>query len=553
MPDLLTTLQGHDLGFLKIVASAWGIELNAPDAHSGLPALVNGILESTMIAEVIETLPEEAQNALHSLIQNEGRLLWATFVRQFGDLRRMGPARRDRERPDLRPAWTTEILWYRAMIGKAFLNPPGETEPQEYAYIPDDLLALMPTLQGPTPLPPGRPATPNECAQPVLVSDWILDETCTLLAAMRIGMSEAEIGALKWRIPPGVLKGLLSAAELLDYDGMPHPENTRAFLEAPRGKALALLVQDWREDKHFNELRLLPGLKFEGDWTNDALATRRAVNDLISQAPENQWWNIASFITAVHEQQPDFLRPSGDYDSWFIQQVSTGSYLRGFGSWYEVEGALLRFMITGPMHWLGLLDLAAPEAGAEPTAFRLSQWEEALWMGRAPEGLPDENGTVRVSAEGRLRLTALTPRAVRYQVARFCQWEGEQEGSPREYTYRITPAALERASVQRLRPSQFLGLLRRYCEGPFPPNLTQALERWEQTGTQAVVERVTLLRVTSVEILAALRKGRAARCLGETLNETTVLVRPGMEEHLMAALVEAGYLPGAKLEGVSGV
>ena len=73
-------------------------------------------------------------------------------------------------------------------------------------------------------------------------------------------------------------------------------------------------------DINFNELRLLPGLKFEGDWTNDPLRTRQAILELVSQIPENRWWSLAAFVAAVREQHPDFQRPAGDYDSWFIRQ-----------------------------------------------------------------------------------------------------------------------------------------------------------------------------------------------------------------------------------------
>ena len=543
------TLQKHDLGFLKMIASAWGIELSAPDVHTALPIVVNGILNHPMIDEFIESLPEEAQGALSALMQNEGRMAWMAFTRRFGELRRMGAARRDRERPDLKPAWTTEILWYRALIGRDFLDLAGQTEPQEYAYIPDDVLMLLPTLQPSTPPPPGRPATPVECAHPLLANSLILDDACTLLAALRLKWSDSELNQLAMETPAQILKGLLDAAHLLDGEGLPHPERARAFLEASRGKALALLAQAWMEDHAFNELRLLPGLKFEGEWDNDPFHAREIILNFASQTPENQWWNLASFVTAIYEQQPDFQRPAGDYDSWFIREESSGAYLRGFSSWDEVDGELIRFLIIGPMHWLGLLDLASSEPGGAITAFRLSRWSEQLWHGNAPQDLPGEDSPVRISAEGRLRLAALTPRTIRYQVARFCQWETFKSGDgPREYVYRITPTALERARAQGLRPSQLLNLLRRHSDGPIPPSLAQALERWEQSGTQAVIEKITLLRVNSPEILAALRKGRANRFLGEALNETTILVRPGMEEQLLTALAEAGYLAKSAIE-----
>lgn len=558
MPDLEQSLQGHDLGFLKIVAGAWGIELTAPDAATALPIVVQRIIEHPDFAEVIETLPQDAKNVLVALVQNEGRLLWAAFVRKYGDVRRMGSARRDRERPDRKPTSAAEVLWYRGLIGRAFLSLPTANEPQEYAYIPDDLLPLLPGLRGDTPLPFGRPATPNESAAPVLANDSILDHACTLLAALRMKMTGQALARLDLGgIPLEALRGLLQAARLLDYDGLPHPESTRVFLASPRADALALLTKAWIEDKTFNELRLLPDLKFEGEWSNDALHARTVILDLVSQIPENRWWSLLAFIAAIHEQQPDFQRPAGDYDSWFIRQESSGNYLRGFTSWNEVDGALVNFIITGPMHWLGMVDLARNEPTLDegggkpgvPTALRLSRWAAALWHGEAPEQLAVEDAKIRTSPDGRLVIPALVPRATRYQIARFCRWEGEKERPGRaEYFYRLTPSALERAAAQGLRAGQLIALLRRHNEGPLPPALVQSLERWESAGTQVLVDRVVLLRVNSPEILTTLRKTRAARWLGEALNETTVMVRPGMEEQVQNGLLEIGYLSEAKFE-----
>ncbi len=543
MPDLEHTLQGHDLGFLKIIARGWGIELTAPDTVTALPLLVKGILDHQDFSEVIEALPQDAKNVLLTLLAGEGRMGWAAFTRKYGEVRRMGPARRDRERPDLRPTTAAEVLWYRGLLGRAFLTQPGEGEPQEFAYIPDDIMVLLPALRADTPPPLGRPATPVEAAHPIPATDRILDHACTLLAALRTGVDPAP-HLPKNGITAEALKGLLNAARLLDYDGIPHPERTRAFLGSPRAKALSQLVSGWLEDKTFNELRLLPGLKFEGEWTNDPLRSRKALLELVGQIPENRWWSLSALVSAIHEQQPDFQRPSGDYDSWFIRSAETGAYLRGFGAWDEVDGALVRFLICGPMHWLGLVDLASSEEGGPPTALRLSAWAADLWHGNAPEGLPAEDAPLKAASDGWLTIPPLTPRAVRYQVARFCEWGPEKDS---QYRYRIIPSALERARNQGLRPSQLIGLLRKHSKETVPPHLVQALERWEATGTQAVVEKVSILRVTSPEVLAALRKTRAARALGDSLNETTVLVRAGQEELVLTALAEIGYLAEARL------
>ncbi len=541
MPDLFHSLQGRDLGFLRNVANLWGIELKAPDVHTALPALVEALSDRQLVEEVVEALPGEVQAALGALLQNEGRLPYAVFSRRFGSIREMGAARRERQRPHLTPTSPAEWLWYRALISRAFFATP--TEPQEFAFIPDDLLALLPGLPGEAPQPPGRPATPGECGHPLPASERILDHACSLLAALRLGWKASEIPASGWEMLPAALQTLLADAGLLDAHGLPLPEATRAFLEAGRGEALALLARAWLESRDFNELRLLPGLAFEGEWKNDPLRTRRFLLDVLASLPAGTWWNLPALIADLRERHPDFQRPAGDYDSWFIRRESDGEFLRGFAHWEEVDGALIRFCVCGPLHWLGIVDLAAAEAQATPNAFRRSAWGEALLRGEAPQGLPAEDAPLRVFPGGRLRIPARAPRSVRYQIARACQW-GEE--TPEEYGYRLTPASLERARKQGLRVSHLLSLLRRYASAPPTPSLVQALERWELNGAQARLEEATVLRLGSPEMLEALRRSRAARFLGDPLGPTAVIIKPGSREKVVAALIEMGYLPEAR-------
>ena len=118
----------------------------------------------------------------------------------------------------------------------------------------------------------------------------------------------------------------------------------------------------------------MPRLRVEGSWQNDPLHARQATLQFLSPLPPGVWWSLNAFIEAVKQTHPDFQRPAGDYDSWYLYDTSTETFLRGFEHWDEVDGALLRYLITGPLHWLAILDLASPEPGKPPSAFRLSPW-----------------------------------------------------------------------------------------------------------------------------------------------------------------------------------
>jgi hypothetical protein len=337
---------------------------------------------------------------------------------------------------------------------------------------------------------------------------------------------------------------MLGTAGLLDESGVPVPEPARAFLEVGRGEGLAQLVRAWKQSTSFNELRLLPNLSAEGKWENDPLRARQVVLSFLSGIPAGTWWSLASFVAAIKQRNPDFQRPAGDYDSWFIREISSGEFLRGFAHWDEVDGALIRYILTGPLHWLGVLDLATPEAETEVTAFRFSGWSDTLLQGRPPQGMPLEEQPLLVRSDARLSARRLTPRRVRYQVARFCEWEKE---TPDGYQYRITPASLKRAQQQGLTVAQLLALLNRHVK-TIPPSMVKALERWDQHGSEARLEKVVVLRVSSAEVLQALRKSRAARFLGDPLGPTVVVVKPGSIEKVLAALAELGYLGEARVD-----
>lgn len=546
MPDLTQSLRGRDLGHLRILAERWGLEFEAPDAHTGLQRLAPLILNPELIEEIVTALPNEVRDALDDLLRQGGQIPWAQFIVRHGKIREMGANRRDRERPDRDPQSPAEWLWYRALIARAFFDTPdGATE---YAFIPEDLAALLPPARVTAPDHPeplGRPASPVERTHRLPVTDHLLDHATTLLAALRLSQTptpKAERGSQDSLLPAeeglGMrVQALLTLHGLLGPDHTPLPDPTRAFLEAPRGDALTQLVQTWLTSPAFDELRQLPGLQAEGDWKNDPLRTRRVLLRYLKDIPPHTWWSLNAFIAALKQQHPDYQRPTGEYDSWYLKDTATGEFVRGFEHWDDVDGALVRYLVTGPMHALGLLDLAAPDKDSPPAAFRWSGWADALING-APPKLGEETGKVFVRSDGRVMVPRVAPRAVRYQIARFCQWDDEKGD---EYRYRLTPSSLARAREQGLRAGHLITLLAKHSDG-IPPNVTKALKEWETQGAEARVAKVSVLRVSAPEILQALRESKSKRFLGDILGPTTIIVKPGAEEKVLAALVEMGYL-----------
>ena len=542
MPDLSQSLQSHDISHLRIVAGFWGFELVSPDPQIALHELIAGMLAPLPVNEMVDSLPGEARLALEALVADKGRLPWQEFVRRFGDLRDAGIGRRDRQQVHFKPISSTEILYYRALLGRAFFET--STGLQEFAYIPEDLLTLLPAIRRQDDPVIGRLATPLERSHPLPASDRILDDACTLLAGLRLGWKVLPDGfplslpaetLLEFLLIAGLIEQPVGESSLL----VARAEAVKEFLEEPRSSALLRLVRAWLASTRFNELHQVPGIICEGTWSNDPLATRLFILGLLGRIPEGKWWSLPAFIWMIHETIPDFERPAGDFGSWLIRRHGDDTFLHGFEHWEDVDGALIRYLLTGPLFWLGIVDLAASEPGGAVTAFRLSGWSASLLHDQKPPGFPLETGKLHASANGRISIPRLLPRTVRYQIARFSAWESSKND---EYRYRLTPKSLTTAMQQGLKVSHLLPLLNKYAAAPLPPAFVRALNRWELNGTQARLERPVILHLSHPDVLEELRSSRAGRFLGEVLGPTTVVVKPGASFKILSALAELGLL-----------
>ena len=607
MPALHRILADHDLGLLRLIAELWGVTLSAGNQREAADELAARMLAPALAEEVIDALPRDARAGFDQLAR-EGRQLLASFTRRYGELRAMGAARRDRERPWANAPSASEVLWYRGLIGRAFFD--AGRGPEEFVFIPDDLRSLAyvaNAAQTPArPDPPGRPAPPLPEGQPRAPEAGGLnasglnasginasginasginasgDDAVTLLAYLQVVAVrlEAAPGATPALLAPAThragLARFLRQPAALDFNlhllrqlsltedaaGEPvklAPERVQPFLQASAPERARQLAEAWRDSREWNDLLALPGLIFEGkSWRNDPHAARQAILALLAQVPVGQWWSLESFVAAVKDRQPDFQRPAGDYDSWYIRDANRGAFLRGFENWDRVDGALVRWLLEQPLAGLGLLEFSGERPAAR--AFRLTPYGAALlglagWP-EAPEPAPLEvaagaGGLVRALAgEGAGPAQAAASGYDRFQLARIGDWLPPEPAAAASganalvYPYRLSPASLARAARKGISPGRVLTFLERAAAGqPGLPALAAALRRWEQKGAEASLGERVVLRLATPELLASLRQAPGlGELLGEALGPAAVAVRPADLEQVQAALWELGIL-----------
>jgi hypothetical protein len=264
------------------------------------------------------------------------------------------------------------------------------------------------------------------------------------------------------------------------------------------------------------------------------------------------WYGFSDFIDAVKEAFPDFQRPDGDYTTWYIKDAATDTYLSGFESWDKVERALIRYLIAGPLAWLGFVNLGSATPSAPFSAFRLTL-TGAMFLDLASP--PPEPSLAPLTL--RHDFNVLVPPARRYdrfQLARVADWVASpplKERGTSEFVYRLTPASLDRARQQGISVARVLEFLGRAIDAPVPRPVEAALTRWDARGAEARLERVVLLRLSSKELMdQVLASPPARRLIREQVGPMAALILEKDWPRLVAALGDMGLVPDVvALEG----
>jgi hypothetical protein len=276
-----------------------------------------------------------------------------------------------------------------------------------------------------------------------------------------------------------------------------------------------------------------------GTWRHDPTLARAALLRHLEELGTAEWFSLTEYIDAVKADDPDFQRPEGDYDIWYVRDGSTGAYLRGFESWERVEGSLLRSLLMGPAFWLGLVELGGETPGRVPEVFR----RRAI---AGPQGAL-ELPSPAVRSDLTIAMPALRP-FERFQLSRVADLTAVGD----LYLYRLTPASLSRARRQGIPVEKLLTFLESLSDAPLLPVVRASLDRWDAQGTEVRLERTILLRVTTEAVMKqVMASPKASRHVERIIGPTHAVVKEQDLPRFVSALAELGLL--AELVGLKSV
>ncbi len=520
MPQTSQMIAEYPEILLHVIAELRGAFLNGEkNKREVIDSLVGQITDPTSVLMALQEITDsspDARSALDLLLAKGGELREAKFSREFGGIRKMGPAKLEREQPWHTPESVAELLYYYGLIGRGFKGAGQGAH--TVIYIPSDVLPWLPQ-----PKPAGgaqglaaTPVPPPPASRMLLLDDALLEDAGTLLGflhteGLRLQSNGApdtdDVDRLMARLcsahgfvsPLATpddstnmaelrLALLLHAAKRLGWLRRADDDSVRltgnrvhAFLEQTRSEQRFSLWEAWRTSPEWNDLERTPGLDCSAaNWRNNPIQAREAVLQLLGGLQSGAWYSLTDVIQAIKETQPDFQRPTGDYDSWPIRDEFSNEVLRGFDHWERVEGALLRFLLNGPLYWLTAVELAEPSAG-DDLLLALSDLG-ARWLGQESE-LPEEAGRppIDIADDYTVQLAPGTPLMDRFRVERFCSWQASYP----LFVYQINQRSLKRAADEGVPPDRILTFLKARSRN-VPERVTAGLKRFgEQLATTA--------------------------------------------------------------------
>jgi hypothetical protein len=259
------------------------------------------------------------------------------------------------------------------------------------------------------------------------------------------------------------------------------------------------------------------------------------------EATPKDWLSIDDFASTIKQIDPDFQRPDGDYESWYIQDTQ-GNSLMGFTHWDSVEGALIRHLITHMLLLLEVVELGCSTETSSPTSFRLTASGETFLMGRPPPSAehPKKPVFLRVDNNFHVHVPVQASLYDRFQLARFAELD---QRDSRRAVYHITRTSVSRALKNGVTADQIIAFLTRATNNQTPLKVVEALRTWDARHATIQFERATLLRLKDQQLVSELcQHPTLGPLLGEVLNPTTILVPPDHVAEVRRLLTELGYL-----------
>ncbi|MCB8942868.1 MAG: helicase-associated domain-containing protein [Ardenticatenaceae bacterium] len=279
---------------------------------------------------------------------------------------------------------------------------------------------------------------------------------------------------------------------------------------------------------------------------DDRWFSLRAVNDILALI-----WTRFDGWGWSHNRYGNNVPPP-----WFLEQDGRSlDTANNKADWHMAQGAFIKHLIQGPLHWLGLVDLSL--SYGELTAFRLHGLADLFWdKTPAPPMRGQAVAQAAVKAdEGKPASAAITitdttitvdPAAISAQAHNYLDNIAILgEADPGRFVYRLYAPAAHQAFESGQTLDQILEAWGKLFDIPIPDAIQSQLTAWWQAyGQVRLYENVTVIEFGDDYALAEMKAATSLeKHLIAEISPRLILIPEPSIDILVAELEKAGYTP----------
>src|SRR5579872_246376 len=286
------------------------------------------------------------------------------------------------------------------------------------------------------------------------------------------------------------IRMLLMALGLLrEQEGVLSVQPARDYFKLPIIERARLCYRLWLETPFWNELLFLSEVALRPvpsplePARKEVIQGHASIVARVAHERSGVWHDVSTFIARTKLYVPNLLFPR-QYGPR-TERYSLGSNPYGWDfrlrhgwltpreGWYQVEGGFIRAVLTGPLHWLGLVDTKIEE---KRTLFRLSPGFPFITSDAAPAIVEEAPG--RLIVQPNFELVALAPisEVLLIRLDRFA----ERISIEHVAQYRLTKASVTRAIQRGLYAGAIQQVLAEASGSEVPQNVRYSLIEWER-------------------------------------------------------------------------
>lgn len=290
---------------------------------------------------------------------------------------------------------------------------------------------------------------------------------------------------------------------------------------------------------------------------------RNLVLRVLACLPHNRWINVEELLPVLKTIWPRFDQSRWDSSSFYyhLSQRKPGWYLARSNSdeplnpdnaadWHLAQWNFIMQLITGPLHWLGLVDLY--ESNGRAVEIRLHGLADLYWdRVDAPDAPHPTVSQVTTAAPAEAVAIAgetitINPAAVSAQIHSLLDNMARlDEVLPDRFIYTLNVQAVQAAFEEGHTLAEITDEWEQLMPQPMPDHIHTRLETWWQGyGQVRIYENITVIEFDDDYVLAEMKAATSlSQHLIAEISPRLVLIPAEAVDSLSAELEKAGYTP----------